>query len=55
MREEKDLYLMSIESYRDLKIWQVGMDLAAECYFVTRNFPKEELYGMVSPIRRASS
>ncbi len=55
MREEKDLYLMSTESYRYLKIWQVGIDLAAECYLVTRNFPKEELYGLVSQIRRASS
>jgi four helix bundle protein len=46
---------MEIKSYRDLKVWQTGMDLAEKCYLVTRNFPKEELYGMISQIRRASA
>ena len=46
---------MAIKSYRDLQVWQTGMDLAEQCYVVTRNFPKEELYGMISQIRRASS
>ena len=46
---------MGIQSYRDLKVWQVGMDLAEECYLATRIFPKEELYGMISQIRRASA
>ena len=46
---------MSIKSYRELKVWQEGMTLAEKCYFVTRQFPKSELYGMVSQIRRASS
>jgi four helix bundle protein len=46
---------MEIQSYRDLKVWQTGMDLAEQCYLVTRNFPKEELYGMISQIRRSSA
>lgn len=46
---------MGIQSYRDLKVWQVGMDLAEECYLATRLFPKEERYGMISQIRRASA
>jgi four helix bundle protein len=46
---------MSINSYRELKVWQEGMTLAEKCYFLTRQFPKEELYGMVSQIRRASA
>ncbi|MGB3758333.1 MAG: four helix bundle protein [Rivularia sp. (in: cyanobacteria)] len=46
---------MGIQSYRDLKVWQVGMELAKECYFITRAFPREELYGMTSQIRRASA
>ncbi len=46
---------MRIQSYRDLKVWQVGMDLAEECYLATRVFPKEELYGVISQIRRASA
>lgn len=43
-----------IRSYRDLRVWQKAMDLAAACYQATRRFPKEELYGMTSQIRRAS-
>ena len=46
---------MTIQSYRDLKVWQKGMDLAEECYLITANFPKEERFGMISQIRRASS
>ena len=46
---------MSIKSYRELKVWQEGMILAEKCYFLTRTFPREELYGMVSQIRRSSS
>lgn len=42
-------------SYRDLKVWQEAMSLAAACYELTRTFPKEEVYGMTSQIRRASA
>ncbi|GES51978.1 hypothetical protein Rhsp01_53660 [Rhizobium sp. NBRC 114257] len=35
-------------------MWQRAMDLAVECYALTRGFPKEEIYGLVSQIRRAS-
>jgi len=45
----------SIKSYRDLRVWQGGMRVAEECYRLTRQFPKEELYGMTSQIRRASA
>jgi four helix bundle protein len=44
---------MGIQSYRELEVWQMGMDLAEECYRVTKGFPKEELFGMTSQIRRA--
>lgn len=44
-----------IRSYRDLKVWQRAMDLAAACYRTTRRFPRDELYGMVSQIRRAAA
>lgn len=46
---------MSLQSYRELEVWQVGMDLAEECYKATRTFPREELFGMVSQIRRAAA
>ncbi len=44
-----------IRSYRDLEVWKVAMDLAASCYALTREFPKEETFGMTSQIRRASA
>ncbi|MBE9200605.1 MULTISPECIES: four helix bundle protein [unclassified Nodularia (in: cyanobacteria)] len=44
-----------IRSYQDLKVWQEGMNLAEACYELTMTFPKEELYGMTSQIRRAST
>jgi four helix bundle protein len=46
---------MGIESYRDLRVWQEGMSLARACYVVTRAFPKEEMFGMTSQIRRAAA
>jgi four helix bundle protein len=44
-----------IQSYRDLIAWQKSMDLAVTCYQLTRTFPKEEMYGLSSQIRRAAS
>jgi len=44
-----------IESYRDLKVWQLGIQLAKVCYQLTKVFPKEELFGLTSQIRRSSA
>ena len=44
-----------ISSYRDLRVWQAGMKLAEQCYHLTRGFPKEEMFGMTSQIRRAGT
>jgi four helix bundle protein len=41
-----------VQSYRELFAWQKAMDFAAEVYRVTRRFPKEELYGVTSQLRR---
>lgn len=46
--------LDEIRSYRDLVVWQQGMTLAAACYKVTKSFPREEVYGMTSQIRRSA-
>lgn len=35
-------------------MWRQAMDLARECYFLTKAFPKEELYGLTSQLRRAA-
>ncbi len=39
-------------SYQNLLVWQKAMDLATESYRVTQNFPKQEIYGLTSQIRR---
>jgi four helix bundle protein len=44
-----------IRSYRDLKVWQLAMDIAVDCYKLTQAFPKEEVYGLTNQIRRAAS
>jgi len=46
---------MPIKSYQDLEVWQRGMDLAEMAYKLTANFPKEEMFGMTSQIRRAAT
>ena len=45
----------AIRSYRDLRVWQKAMELAERCYRATQSFPKEELYGAVTQIRRAAA
>jgi four helix bundle protein len=44
-----------IQSYRDLRVWQLGMDLAADAYRVTKTWPREEAFGLTSQIRRAAA
>ena len=46
---------MSVESYRDLRVWQFGIELAKQCYSLTKSFPKEEMFGLTSQIRRAAT
>jgi 23S rRNA-intervening sequence protein len=45
----------AIKSYKDLDVWLMAMALAESCYRATRNFPREETYGMTAQIRRASA
>jgi len=42
------------KTHRDLEIWQRGIDLVTKIYKITKNFPKEELYGLTSQMRRAA-
>lgn len=43
-----------IRNHRDLIAWQKAMELAVAIYGTTRAFPKEELYGLTSQIRRSA-
>jgi len=40
--------------FRDLEVWQLGIKIVTEVYESTRSFPKEEMYGLVSQMRRAA-
>src|SRR5580765_1286684 len=41
-------------SYRDLRVWQCSMKLVLGIYATTAQFPKHELYGLMSQMRRAA-
>jgi len=45
---------MKVLSHKDLEVWQRSMNLVADIYLLTKTFPKEELYGLVSQMRRAA-
>ena len=42
-----------MRDFRELKVWQKAHQLTLAVYKATRNFPKEELYGLTSQIRRS--
>src|SRR6266404_1530372 len=42
-----------LKSYRDLVVWQKAMDVTVETYRFSNDFPKSELYGLTSQLRRA--
>lgn len=46
--------MSELKSHKDLDVWQLAMKLAADCYEATRAFPKEEMFGQTSQMRRAS-
>lgn len=43
-----------IKSFTDLDAWKFGHELVLDVYQVTRNFPKEEQFGLISQLRRAA-
>jgi four helix bundle protein len=40
--------------YKDLRAWKLSMEMAMEIYRQTESFPREERYGLTSPLRRAA-
>ncbi|QOV91767.1 four helix bundle protein [Humisphaera borealis] len=43
-----------MRNYRDLIAWRIGMDLVEAIYRQTKTFPKDEIYGLTSQLRRAA-
>lgn len=43
-----------MSNYRDLKVWQKGIGFVEEIYRVSRDFPANEQYGLVSQLQRAA-
>lgn len=44
-----------ISSYGDLRVWRYGMELAKAVYLLTRQWPREEQFGLIAQARRAAS
>jgi four helix bundle protein len=42
------------ERWKKLEVWKLADDMARHVYMLTRDFPKEELYGLTSQVRRAA-
>ena len=45
---------MKVKDYKDLKVWQKGIEIVDKVYALTAKFPKEELYGLTLQMRKAS-
>ena len=43
-----------IKSFKDLRIWQKGIEIVGDIYILTKNFPKEELFSLTSQLRRSA-
>jgi four helix bundle protein len=43
-----------MNNYKELKVWQKSIDLAVKIYETTKTFPREEMYGLTSQIRRSA-
>ena len=43
-----------VKNFQDLEIWKRGIKLVENIYTATRSFPKEEIYGLSSQLRRAA-
>ena len=44
-----------MQNYKDLKVWDKAHQLTLEVYKATKTFPKEEVFGLISQLKRASS
>ncbi|MHC4573123.1 MAG: four helix bundle protein [Planctomycetota bacterium] len=45
---------MNVKDYKDLKVWQKGIEIVDKIYLITDSFPRHELYGLVAQMRKAA-
>ena len=43
------------QSFRELRVWQLGCEVAVDVYRLTERFPKAEMYGLTQQMRRAAT
>ncbi|CAO81281.1 S23 ribosomal [Candidatus Cloacimonas acidaminovorans str. Evry] len=43
-----------MSGFKELKVWQIGIDLVLKVYKITESFPKSEIYGLSSQMRRCA-
>jgi len=43
-----------VQTYRDFIVWNKAIDLVTEIYRMTKNFPKDELFGLTSQVRKSA-
>ena len=46
--------MATIQSFRDLEVWNMAMDVVLECYRVTSRYPRDERYGLVAETRKSA-
>jgi len=46
--------LPTVNNFKDLLVWQQSMEVSRRVYVLTRGFPEDEKYGLISQLRRAS-
>lgn len=44
----------TMQTFRDLQVWQRSMELTVAVYRLTQHFPREEVYGLTSQLRRSA-
>ena len=47
-------YTFELDGYKALRVYQAALDLLVECYRITGEFPKSEMYGLTQQLRRAA-
>ena len=45
---------MAIQSYEDMKVFNLAYDIAMDVFWLTKEFPREELYSLTDQVRRSS-